>query len=130
MFRSCCFRRDTIPHIPTYLQKSWLKPIEDMLKKSKFRELLEKYLLLVCLHKRKYPAGTPGFDDLTPPNFILPPQIDGFQIFCFRDLGFIRNISVCAKIMSDFFHQTNFRQDFCCSQNKHEKNAVIKLIII
>ena len=51
------------------------------------------------LRKRRYPAGTPGFGDLPPSNFKFPPQIDGSRILNFRDLGYIRDISVCANTL-------------------------------
>ena len=44
--------------------------------------------IVECLRKRKYPAGTPGFGDLTPSNFKFPPQIDESRILYFRDDDF------------------------------------------
>ena len=48
------------------------------------------------MRKQKYPAGITGFGDLSPSNFKFSPQIDGSRIFYFRDLGHIRDNSVCV----------------------------------
>ena len=58
-----------------------------------------KFLSIECLRKRKYPAGTPGFGNLPPSNFKFPPQIDESRILYIRDLGYIRDISVCANTL-------------------------------
>ena len=49
--------------------------------------------------RRKCPARTPGFGDLPPSNFKFSPQIDESRILYFRDLGYIRNISVCTNTL-------------------------------
>ena len=54
-------------------------------------------VVIECLRKRNYPAGTPGFGDLPPSNFKFPPQIDESRILYFRDLGYIRDIKVFAQ---------------------------------
>ena len=65
---------------------------------SFFRNFVFAFYLRVFA-QTEYPGGTPGFGDLPPSNSKFPPQIDGSRILYFRDLGYIRDISVCANTL-------------------------------